>query len=141
MPKDLPTISADEKRVQQIVLNLLSNATKFTPEAGTITITARRFLSKQDAAKEGKVPPNAHFDFGDGVFYVSVSDTGIGIKPEHLERVFDIFSQVDSTITRSYEGTGLGLALAKQFVELHGGTIWAESEPGKGAKFSFVIPK
>lgn len=117
--KGMPPVVADEKRIQQVILNLLSNAIKFTPEGGSVSVKTY---------------------FKDGRFQVSVSDNGIGIKPEHLESIFDVFSQVESSITRSYEGTGLGLALARQFVELHGGKIWAESELGKGAIFSFELP-
>jgi len=138
--KDMPLMNADEKRVQQTILNLLSNAIKFTPDGGEITIAARFIPSVDDAIKKGElVCPKAIF--GEKAFFVSVSDTGIGIKEEHLEIIFDVFSQVDSGATRSYEGTGLGLALARQFVELHGGVIWAESAYGKGAKFLFVIPQ
>lgn len=118
--EDMPPIVADEKRVQQVVLNLLSNAIKFTPDGGDIDVSAY---------------------FKDNQYHVSVSDNGIGIRQEHLETIFDVFSQVDSSVTRSYEGTGLGLALAKQFVELHGGKIWAESQPNKGAVFHFTLPQ
>ncbi|MBI2091489.1 MAG: GAF domain-containing protein [Deltaproteobacteria bacterium] len=137
---DMPALMADEKRVQQIVLNLLSNAIKFTPEGGSINILGRYFADAKKAAESGFIIKNAK-NISGGFFYVKVSDTGIGIKPEHLESVFDVFSQVDSSVTRSYEGTGLGLALAKQFVELHGGNIWAESALGKGAEFNFIIPQ
>lgn len=116
----MPPVVADERRIQQIILNLLSNAIKFTPDGGDISV--RGF-------------------FRDNVYYVSVSDTGIGIKKEHLRSIFEVFQQVDSSATRSFEGTGLGLALAKQFIELHGGNIWAESESGKGTVFTFTIPK
>ena len=118
--QDMPLFLADERRIQQVVLNLLANAIKFTPDGGSIKISASH---------------------KSGIFHVSISDTGIGIKDEHLEKIFDVFSQVDSSVTRSYEGTGLGLALAKQFVELHGGKIWAESRIGQGATFSFIIPQ
>ncbi len=99
--------------------NLLSNAIKFTPEGGITT----------------KV------EFNDDEFIISVIDTGIGIEPEDQKTIFDEFTQVDSSQSRQYEGTGLGLALTKRIVELHGGRIWVESEGiGKGSKFSFTIP-
>jgi signal transduction histidine kinase len=78
---------------------------------------------------------------GKGLIDISVQDTGIGIRREDLERIFDPFEQVDSSASRRYEGTGLGLYLVKRLVELHGGKIWAESEgEGKGSKFIFLIP-
>lgn len=123
IPENLPPITADEKRIQQVILNLFSNAIKFTPEKGNIRI--------QIGPAEHKGRPS---------FVITVSDSGIGIAPENLEKIFEMFKQVDSSVSRSYEGTGLGLALAKQLVELHGGSIWAESKLGHGAKFTCIIP-
>jgi len=116
---EMPPLEADQRRIQQAVLNLLSNAIKFTPEGGKIVLDA--------------------YNLGED-FFVSVSDSGIGIKQEDLAKIFDVFSQADSSLTRSYEGTGLGLALAKQFIELHGGKLSVESEYGKGTVFRFTIP-
>ncbi len=111
---------ADERKLKQIMFNLLSNAVKFTPEGGTITVEGRR--KKDD-------------------LIVAVTDTGIGIKHEDLERVFGEFEQVDSSLARQQQGTGLGLALTRRLVELHGGRIRAESEgEGKGSTFTFSIP-
>ncbi|MCH8836935.1 MAG: PAS domain S-box protein [Candidatus Marinimicrobia bacterium] len=111
---------ADERKLKQIMFNLLSNAVKFTPDGGTITVEGRQ--EKDD-------------------LIVAVSDAGIGIKHENLERVFGKFEQMDSSLARQQEGTGLGLALTRRLVELHGGRIWAESEgEGKGSTFSFMIP-
>jgi signal transduction histidine kinase/HAMP domain-containing protein/predicted transcriptional regulator with HTH domain len=115
----LAEITADERKFKQILLNLLSNAVKFTPDNGRIDVTARRA--------------------GDDVV-VAVHDTGIGIAPEDQAAVFEEFRQVGHHYTSKQEGTGLGLALAKRFVELHGGRIWLESEPGKGSTFTFTIP-
>jgi signal transduction histidine kinase len=109
----------DERKIKQILLNLLSNAVKFTPEGGRIGIEARQ---------------------ADGVVEVSVSDTGVGIAPEDQPKIFEEFRQVGSDYTHKVEGTGLGLTLAKKFVELHGGKIWVESEVGKGSKFTFTLP-
>src|SRR6476660_7775428 len=109
----------DERKIKQILLNLLSNAVKFTPEGGRISITA----NKTDNGAE-----------------ISVSDTGIGIAPEDQPRIFEEFRQVGSDSTHKTEGTGLGLTLAKKFVELHGGRIWVESEVGKGSTFTFTLP-
>jgi signal transduction histidine kinase len=111
---------ADERKVRQVVLNLLSNAVKFTPEGGRITLQSMR----------------AH-----GAVQISVSDTGIGIAPEEQEVVFEEFRQAGSDSARKGEGTGLGLALARRFVELHGGRIWLVSEVGKGSTFTFTIPE
>ena len=120
VPEDLPDVYADQVKFKQIMYNLLSNAVKFTPEKGSITI-------------------DASFD-GDE-FLISVTDTGIGIDPEDHEEIFDEFKQLDSSISRQYDGTGLGLALTKRLVELHSGRIWIESEGlGKGSKFSFTLP-
>jgi signal transduction histidine kinase len=114
----LGQIHADERKVRQVVLNLLSNAIKFTPEGGRIDIGA--------APKDGFVE-------------VSVSDTGVGIAPEDQEAVFEEFRQV-GTADKKVEGTGLGLALCRKFVELHGGRIWVKSQLGMGSTFTFTIP-
>jgi GAF domain-containing protein len=110
----------DERKIKQILLNLLSNAVKFTPEGGRIGISARQ---------------------SDGSVEISVSDTGIGISPEDQTRIFEEFRQVGSDYAHKTEGTGLGLTLAKKFVELHGGRIWVESEVGKGSTFTFALPE
>ena len=112
-------IEADMRKLKQIMFNLLSNAVKFTLAGGSVITRARR----------------------DGDFIeVSVADTGIGIKPEDMEKIFTPFQQIGSVYTKMYAGTGLGLSLAKKLVELHGGSIWVESEFGKGSVFTFVIP-
>ncbi len=121
-------ICADTRKLKQILFNLLSNAVKFTPEGGSITVSARM-------ADEPSKIENQKSEI-----LISVSDTGIGIKPEDQERIFREFEQVDSSYTRKYQGTGLGLALVKQFVELHGGRVWVESEFDKGSTFWFTIP-
>ena len=109
----------DERKIKQILLNLLSNAVKFTPEGGRIGIGARQV---------------------DGSVEISVTDSGIGIAPEDQPKIFEEFRQVGSDYAHKVEGTGLGLTLAKKFVELHGGKIWVESEVGKGSKFTFTLP-
>ena len=109
----------DERKIKQILLNLLSNAVKFTPEGGRIGIAAK----KTD----------------DGV-EISVSDTGIGIALADQPTIFEEFRQVGGDYAHKKEGTGLGLTLAKKFVELHGGRIWVESEVGKGSTFTFALP-
>jgi PAS domain S-box-containing protein len=121
-------ISADERKLKQILFNLLSNAVKFTPEGGTIKLSASLDCKP---SKNG----NQQSDI-----LVFVADTGIGIKLEDQERIFREFEQVDSSDTPKYKGTGLGLALVKRFVELHGGRVWVESQFGKGSTFWFSIP-
>ena len=115
----LGEFTGDERKIKQILLNLLSNAVKFTPEGGRIGITARQ---------------------RDGAVEISVSDTGIGISPEDQPKIFEEFRQVGSDYAHKVEGTGIGLTLAKKFVELHGGRIWVESELGKGSTFIFTLP-
>jgi signal transduction histidine kinase len=114
----LGQIRGDERKIKQVLLNLLSNALKFTPEGGRIDVRA------------GPV---------DGMAEVSVADTGIGIAPEDQEAVFEEFRQV-GTVAKKVEGTGLGLSLSRKFVELHGGRIWAKSEVGVGSTFTFTLP-
>src|SRR5215472_8191259 len=109
----------DERKIKQILLNLLSNAVKFTPEGGRIGINARKV---------------------DGAVEISIRDTGVGISPEDQAKIFEEFRQVGSNYAHKTEGTGLGLTLAKKFVELHGGRIWVDSEVGKGSTFSFTLP-
>jgi signal transduction histidine kinase len=112
-------VEADPRKVKQILFNLLSNAVKFTPDGGRVDVTAAR---------------------ANGDIAVTVKDTGIGISPEDQDRIFEQFQQARRQTERSREGTGLGLSLAKLFVELHGGRIWVESEPGKGSTFTFTLP-
>lgn len=112
-------VTADPARVKQILYNLLSNAIKFTPAGGKVAIKS------------------VHRD---GVMEISVTDTGIGIGEKDQQRIFSEFLQVEGSYARKYEGTGLGLALTKKLVELHGGRIWVQSSPGRGSRFTFTIP-
>ncbi|MFA5725652.1 MAG: ATP-binding protein [Candidatus Omnitrophota bacterium] len=123
-PRADMNILADAKKLKQIMFNLLTNAVKFTPDGGSVEISAKR----SKGAEAG--------DF----IEISVKDSGIGIKPEDLAKLFQTFSQIESTYSKTVEGTGLGLALTKKLVELHGGKIRVESEFGKGSKFIFGIP-
>jgi PAS domain S-box-containing protein len=123
------TIQADERKIKQIVYNLLSNAVKFTPDGGEIVLSA-----SCNAVDRGPDDPPADL-------VISVTDTGIGIKPDDLDRIFSPFEQAENALTRKYQGTGLGLALTKRFVTLHGGNIWVESEgEGRGSTFFVTIP-
>ncbi len=115
---DLPLVPADESRIQQVLLNLVGNSIKFS-DRGTIEVKARVL---------------------DAEMIVSVKDSGRGIEPNRLERVFESYEQGEETVSRTYGGTGLGLAISKHLVELHGGRIWVESQPDHGSVFSFMLP-
>ena len=125
---------ADERKVKQILLNLLSNAVKFTPEGGRVTLAARRAAGKDELRM-------LNAEWAEGGVEISVSDTGVGIALEDQALIFEEFRQVGVDYTRKREGTGLGLALARKFVELHGGKIWVQSEVGKGSTFTFTLPE
>jgi CheY-like chemotaxis protein len=118
---DAVMIFADSKRLKQVLVNLLNNAVKFTPENGTVKL---------------EVSMNVAGNFME----FSVADTGIGISPENQQKLFKPFVQVDGSLSRQYEGTGLGLSLVKKLVELHGGSVGVESEVGAGSRFYFTIP-
>jgi signal transduction histidine kinase len=120
LPAGLASVKGDSEKLTQVVINLIFNAIKFTPKHGRITLKAKE--------TDGKVE-------------VDVCDTGIGIPAEDLDKVFDKFYQVDSTLTRETGGTGLGLAICKGLIEAHNGRIWTESELGKGSTFSFTLDK
>jgi signal transduction histidine kinase len=132
------TVVADGVRVRQILFNLLSNASKFTAEGGKISLAAVRTRAplRQPADRAGDRARLLPQD----VVWISVTDEGVGIKREHMPKLFQEFSQVDSSASRRAQGTGLGLALCKKFVEMHGGTIGADSVYGKGAAFWFLLP-
>ena len=126
IPEQPESFQADERKLKQILYNLLSNAVRFTPEGGTIQV---------------RVSPENVAAGGDKGLRFSVIDSGIGLEPEDLDRIFQPFEQVDNSTSRKFQGTGLGLALTRKMVELHGGKIWAVSEgEGKGSTFHFVLP-
>jgi len=111
--------SGDERKIKQILVNLLTNAVKFTPEGGQVKVEAR---------------------LGDSAVILSVVDSGIGIAKEDQDAIFEEFRQASGNYAQKREGTGLGLTLTRKFVEMHGGTIWVESEPAKGSTFTFTLP-
>ena len=119
LPTDLPSVDADPGKLNQILLNLLTNAIKYTPDSGSVSVEARHLENMAE---------------------IWVTDTGVGIAKEDHERIFQRFTQVDSSTTRSQGGTGLGLAITKELVELHGGHIRVQSQLGKGSSFVFAIP-
>jgi len=118
----LPSVRADRDKVAHVLRNLLGNAIDFTPEGGTVRVEARRAPGRPEWVQ------------------VAVTDTGIGIDPEHHDLIFREFAQVDTSRARMHHGTGLGLAIARQFVRLHGGDIWVESRLGEGSRFFFTLP-
>ena len=120
-PPSLPLLRADERMMKRILLNLLSNAVKFTPEGGTVSVAA---------------------SVGDnGCFRLAVRDTGIGIAEQHLATVMEPFGQVESNLSRTYEGTGLGLPLVKSMVDMHGATMAIESDLGEGTLVTIMFPE
>ena len=120
LPDDVPPVSGDERKTKQVLLNLITNAVKFTPAGGSIAVTARW----------GPVEGLA----------ITVADTGIGIPPDDLERVLKPFEQVDSSFTRQHQGTGLGLPLVKAIMEMHGGRLELKSELGVGTQATVIFP-
>jgi two-component system sensor histidine kinase ChiS len=119
---DIPPVNADRDKVKHVLGNLIGNAIKFTPDGGRIWIG----MARRGAAGEELI--------------VEVGDTGRGISKDHYDLVFREFAQVDSSPSRPHHGTGLGLAIARKLVELHSGSIWVESELGKGSRFFFTLP-
>ena len=117
--RPLPRIWGDEERLTQVIINLLANAIKFTPQHGKVTVIS------QDFTEQVKI---------------SIKDTGIGIPPDHLSRIFERFYQVDGSTKRKYGGTGIGLSICKNIIEKHYGSIWAESD-GNGSTFHILLPK
>lgn len=124
VPSELPDVYGDRDKVMHVLMNLLGNAFEFTPPGGRVWVTV--------------CPPSAEAE--DQFILIEVGDTGRGIAPDHHDLIFREFAQVDSSASRGHHGTGLGLTIARRYVELHGGRIWVESELGRGSRFFFTIP-
>jgi PAS domain S-box-containing protein len=124
---NLPQLLVDERRIRQVLINLLNNALKFTPEGGRITLEVHQLPPELDRS-------SLHF------LQIAVIDTGIGISAENIKKLFQPFIQIDSALNRQYDGTGLGLALVKRIVELHGGRVGLTSELGVGSRFTIELP-
>ena len=133
LPPDLPVTRGDRTRLTQVVVNLLDNAVKFTDQ-GEIWVSAKTL--KVETEKTGTLPPLPPGDY----LVASVTDTGRGVAPETMPRLFEKFFQSSTSLTDKPPGAGLGLVLCREIVEHHGGYIWVESEPGKGSTFSFALP-
>jgi len=125
---DLPNLLVDERRIRQVLINLLSNAVKFTPKGGNVTLQ----VTLEQLAGEVFSPSS--------YLRIAVIDTGIGIAPENFHKLFQPFVQIDSSLSRKYEGTGLGLALVKRIVEMHGGRVEVSSRIGVGSCFTVDLP-
>lgn len=136
--QELPALYIDTKRAEQVLVNLVSNALKYTPNGGKITISTE--IMQDMEIKEKPFSKNKDRVISDEYVVVKVSDTGPGIAEEDVSKVFEKFEQVKGTLSRSVGGTGLGLFIAKQFAEVHNGFLWLESVVGKGSDFYFAIP-
>jgi PAS domain S-box-containing protein len=140
---DLGSIHADPRKVKQILYNLLSNAVKFTNEGGQVTVRTAR-VTRTSVGQRARSWAGRNFSLPESTFEdfieISVTDTGIGVSPEGLARLFTPFSQIDSGLARRFEGTGLGLAMVKLLAELHCGTVAVESAVGEGSSFTIWLP-
>jgi len=132
--EDIGVMQADERKIKQVLLNLVGNAIKFTPDGGSVRVAVRRARGKASHPTPNTSPDTDFIEF-------SVTDTGIGISQADMPRLFQPFQQLEETMTKSHEGTGLGLSLSKRLVEMHGGHIDVLSEPGKGSTFIVFIPR
>jgi signal transduction histidine kinase len=133
LPPSLPKVLGDRDKVRQVVVNLLGNAVKFTPESGRVEVRAELAPLK----RPGTAGPSSEEPRG---VRIAVTDSGIGIPTEAMARIFEPFFQVDNSSTREYGGTGLGLSIVRSFVHAHGGAVWVESRPGSGSTFFVTLP-
>jgi CheY-like chemotaxis protein len=130
LQSNLPPLFIDERRIRQVLINLLNNAVKFTPKGGRVTLEVKQLLP--NVVTSDRLSPQ--------YLQISITDTGIGISPENIQKLFQPFIQIDSALNRQYEGTGLGLALVKRIVTLHGGQVGLTSEVGVGSCFTVDLP-
>ncbi len=145
IPVDLPNLILDERRIRQVLINLLNNAVKFTPDGGSISLEVSfqnifKGLPFTELLPETILAPDSDYSQRENYLQIAVIDTGIGISPENITRLFKPFVQIDGALNRQYMGTGLGLAIVKQIVELHGGKVGAISKIGEGSCFTIALP-
>jgi len=141
----LPTPVADWRRLREVLDNLLENALLYSPEGGTISVTLRPILvpdmtRRQNSHKVGRIEDGLAILVPQKMIEICISDTGIGIPQEQVKAIFNRFHRVDTRLTRSANGLGLGLAICKRIIELHNGAIWVESESGQGSRFYLRLP-
>ncbi len=132
LPPNLPDLLVDERRILQVLINLLNNAVKFTPEEGHVTPKIE--VKSQEFPTDSEVSDCPKF------LRIAVIDTGIGIAPQYLNKIFQPFFQADSALNRRYQGTGLGLTIVKRIIELHGGQAGVTREVGVGSCFTIDLP-
>lgn len=141
---EIASIHADERRIRQVLINLVGNAVKFTSDGGTVSVELKMVkgenLDINGADTFSPMQPVPPLQFDSDFVEISVTDTGPGIDEESQKKLFKAFQQLDTRMSRSYEGIGLGLALSRRIVNMHGGYIWVRSRPGAGSSFGFAIP-
>ena len=138
--RDEPIIQADRNRLREVLDHLFENAIKYLPEGGAIDVVIRPLVAPGNSDHDKKMGMSHSVPGSRQMVEICVRDNGIGIPAAHLERIFDRFHRVDTRLTREVNGLGLGLAICKRIVELHGGMIWAESEIGTGSAFHIWLP-
>lgn len=144
----LEAVTADERKIKKVLVSILDNAIKFTPDGGSVSVRARRVYSSElEAGSNAPHPPlnipTVGADARGGeveLIEISVEDTGPGLSAEDKEKLFKSFAQLESAYTKTHSGAGLGLYMSRRLVEIHGGRIWVESEKGRGSRFAFAIP-
>ncbi|BAQ66871.1 PAS domain S-box protein [Geminocystis sp. NIES-3709] len=147
-PPHLPSLIVDERRIRQVLINLLNNGVKFTPEGGSITVKVAYnpppqnpdFVTKIFEKPENLKPDSNNLSSPSNYIYISIIDTGIGITPDNINKLFQPFIQIDSALNRQYSGTGLGLSLVKRIIELHGGYVILSTKLAQGSCFTIALP-
>ena len=143
-PPDTPDLLGDERRIRQVLINLLTNAVKFTPKGGKVTVTVESYPNPALDNQMQNTQVDSEYDIQEAIapkiLSIAVTDTGIGIAPDNMSKLFQPFVQIDSALNRQYEGTGLGLSLVQRIVEMHGGQVDVSSDVGVGSCFKITLP-